>query len=119
MENPRKRLLVADDREDVANSIKEMLSPIYEVDIANSGSEVIQQCLLNQYYGLLIDVRFEDGMSGVEAAAIVRLHNKEIKIIIFSGYELSDSITRQIVEMGAQFMEKPLVLEAVQKKMGE
>ena len=48
MNNPRKRLLVADDREEVANSIKEMLGQIYDVDVATSGSEVIHQCALEQ-----------------------------------------------------------------------
>lgn len=114
----RYRLLVADDREEVATCIKDMLCPMYEVDVATSGSEVIYACSEVQYFGLLIDVSFEEGMSGVEAAAIVRSLDKEIRIIVFSGRESSDSIRRQIIEIGAQYMEKPLMLEHVRRNLG-
>lgn len=116
-EQLRKKLLVADDREDVAVAVQKMLSPFYDVDIATSGLEVRQKCLATNYYGLLIDVSFESGISGMETATLVRSTDKEIKIIVFSGYEYSDSVRRRVIEIGAQFMEKPLMLDAVQHKL--
>ena len=115
----RKKLLVADDREDVVNGLKGMLEQIYDVDTAMSGLEVMRKCQTTQYFGLLIDIRFDSGISGVEAAASVRATNKEIIIIVFSGYEYSDAIRRKVIEIGAQFMQKPLTLEAVQRRLGE
>jgi len=95
-----------------------MLTPYYDVDVASSGIEVLQLCEGFPYYGLLIDVDFGPGISGLEIAAALRSLNKEIRIIVFSAIDYSDAVRQQVVDLGAQFIEKPLSLDDVLEKLG-
>jgi CheY-like chemotaxis protein len=112
-----KRILIADDQEDIVRSIGEMLAPFYSVDTATAGSEVLLMCSRQTFDGLIIDVDFGPGMSGLEIASIVRSRDKNIKILIFSALDYSDPVRQQVVDIGAAFCEKPLGLEFVRKKL--
>ncbi len=113
-----RRVLVADDKEDILWGIQEMLAPYYQVDVATSGSEVLKLWDETSYYALIIDVSFGPGISGLEAASAIRAEDKEIRIIVFSAKEYSDAVRQQVVNLGAQFIEKPLVLSDVLEKLG-
>jgi|ERR1051325_1564777 DNA-binding NtrC family response regulator len=113
-----KRILVADDEEDILWSVRETLTPYYEVDVATSGSEVLQLWDENSYYALIIDVTFDQGVSGLETASAIRSEDKDIRIIVFSAKGYSDSVRQKVVNLGAQFIEKPLVLSDVLEKLG-
>lgn len=112
-----KRILVADDEINIVESIKEMLSPHFVVDIATTGIEVLRMCDKGSYGGLIIDIDFGPGISGLEIASIVREKNKKIKILIFSAVDYSDAIRQQAVDLGAVFCEKPLDLAMVLRIM--
>jgi CheY-like chemotaxis protein len=110
-----KKLLIADDEMDIVESIKEMLTPYYQVDTATAGFEVLQLCERERYEGLIIDVDFGPGISGLEVASILRTDNKDIKILIFSAIDYSDAVRQQVVDIGAVFCEKPLSLSFIRK----
>lgn len=114
-----KNVLVADDQPDVVRSIQDMLGPFYCVDVATSGSEVLQMCSCKTYDGLIIDVEFGPGVSGLEVSSIVRARDKEIRILIFSATDYSDAVRQQAVDIGAAFCEKPLSLQSVRKALDE
>jgi len=112
-----KRILIADDDRDIVESIQEMLSPYYAVDVATTGLEILQLCERETYEGLLVDVDFGPGMSGLEAASIVREQNKGIRILICSAVDYSDAVRQQAVDLGAVFCEKPLDLDFIRETL--
>lgn len=114
-----KRILVADDIPDLLSSLQAALSRDYDVDTATSGMEVIRKISENSFDGLIIDVDFKAGMTGLEAAEAVREIDPDVKIIIFSAYTYSDEDVRRAVELGATFKTKPLHIEDVHKYIGK
>jgi DNA-binding NtrC family response regulator len=112
------RLIVADDNEATLVSMKEMLSPYYEVDVAMSAIEVMRLYSSRPYRCLILDVTFHQGMSGLEIASRVRARDKEIDIIICSAVDYSEEVRRRVAEMNAQFIEKPVVLGELLEKLG-
>jgi CheY-like chemotaxis protein len=112
-----KRVLIADDRKDIVETIRDMLTPYYCVDIATAGLEVLYLCEQEVYEGLIIDVNFDNGVSGIEVASILRANDKAIKILIFSAIDYSDAVRQQVVDIGAVFCEKPLSLGFVRKTL--
>lgn len=110
-----KRILVADDRLDVVASIQEMLAPYFEVETATTGMHVLQLCEKHHFDGLIIDVEFPEGISGLETASRVRAANKEIKLLVFSATNYTDAVRQKVVDIGGVFCEKPLKLDFVRR----
>jgi len=102
-----------DDVPDILESLQRMLSSRYRVDTACTGSEVLHKCATEAYDALIIDVDLGPGISGLEVAALLRVHNKSIPILVFSAIEYSDAVRQQVVDLGAVFGEKPLALDFV------
>ncbi len=113
-----KKILIADDRSDIVESIKSMLLPLCDVDTATTGLDALVMFKKKEYDGLIIDVAFENGMNGLEIASKLRAKHKDLIILIFSATNYSDAIRQQAVDIGATFREKPLLLEDVQRVMG-
>ena len=111
------RVLVADDHEPTVMGLKRMLAPYYEVDTAMSAVEVMQLYNSRPYFCLVLDVTFEQGMSGLEMAALIRSRDPEIGIIICSGFNYSDDVLEQVAELDASFIEKPVVLDELLEKL--
>ena len=113
-----KRILVADDLKDVAESIRDMLEGFYDVEIVESGREVLQRCRKNYYDGLIIDVHFRNGgVDGLYTAEALRKTNKEIRILLFSAHDLSSPSVQRLLAIGATFRLKPLHLDDVRNVM--
>lgn len=113
----KKKIVIADDHLDTVQSMKEMLFPYCEVDTATTGLETLILFKAREYDGLIIDVAFEGGMSGLETASRLRSKHKGLKILIFSATNYSDADRQQAVDIGATFREKPLSLDDVRKIM--
>jgi CheY-like chemotaxis protein len=110
-----KKVLVADDKKDIVDSIKDMLDPYYQVSTATTGLEVLRLCKNENYDALILDVDFEHGINGLEVASMLRVNNKEIKILIFSAVDYSDEVRQQVIDVGALFCEKPLGIDLVHR----
>jgi CheY-like chemotaxis protein len=109
-----KRILIADDDQQILLSIKKMLAAYYEVDTAITAMETLEMLEKNRYDGLIIDVEFRSGMSGLETVALLREENyMDLKIIIFSATDYSNAVRQKAVELGAVFYEKPLRIEMI------
>lgn len=113
-----RRILVADDEKDILWGIKVMLSPYFRVDVATSGVEVMRMWDSVPYYALILDATFDQGVSGLEIASAIRAEDKEIRIIVFSAKNYSDTFRQSVVNLGAQFIAKPLALAEVLEKLG-
>jgi PAS domain S-box-containing protein len=82
------RILVVEDNEDLLEATSEMLTTFgYQVLCARNGAEAIQILESGQAIDLLFsDVVMPNGMNGIELAREARQHNKDIKILLTSGY---------------------------------
>ncbi len=110
----KKRILVADDDQQILLSIKHMLSPYYEIDVAMTAMEILDKLDKGRYDGLIIDVEFKSGMNGLETVAILREENyTDLKIIIFSATDYTNTVRQRAVELGAVFCEKPIKEELI------
>lgn len=114
------RILVADDVPSVLNSIVEALEVEgFEVDGVTSSTEAMYKCIDpdNHYDGLLIDIRFEQDMSGIDAAEAVRdyklANDEDIKIVIISAYDFDSE--EVLSQLGASFVRKPVDIDHIKR----
>jgi CheY-like chemotaxis protein len=79
---------VVEDNEDLLEATSEMLTTFgYQVLCARNGAEAIQILESGQEIELLFsDVVMPNGMNGVELAREARQRNKDIKVLLTSGY---------------------------------
>jgi signal transduction histidine kinase/HAMP domain-containing protein len=82
------RILVVEDNEDLLEATSEMLTTFgYTVLCARDGAEAIRMFENGQEFDLLFsDVVMPNGMNGVELAREARQRNKDIKVLLTSGY---------------------------------
>jgi signal transduction histidine kinase/HAMP domain-containing protein len=82
------QILVVEDNEDLLEATSEMLTTLgYQVLCVRNGAEAIQILESNQEVQLLFsDVMMPNGMNGVELAREARQRNKNIKVLLTSGY---------------------------------
>jgi DNA-binding response OmpR family regulator len=115
-----KYVLIADDEDELAQSIRNALGSQFKVDIVNSGLEVIklykEKKKANEPYdALILDVNFAAGINGLEVADLIRKGDPEIRILIFSAYDYSDVVRQRALDIGAEFRPKPLDPEEIYK----
>jgi DNA-binding response OmpR family regulator len=114
-----KNILVADDNIEIVESVKKMLKPFYNVDVATTGIEVLDWFEKKDYYGLIIDVDFQHGINGLEIASRLRTRHKKLKILVFSATDYSDRVRQRVIDIGAVFSEKPLGLDFILRVMDD
>lgn len=103
------KILLADDELGVISSLKDLLIENgYFVDIAMSGFDVIKMHQTNKYDALIIDVDFQDGINGIEASNYVRDKDKKIKIIVITAYANTQLTRHAVLEIGGNFLIKPI-----------
>ena len=92
------KVIVADDNEDIRNSIAHVISRLYdaEVDTVSDGSSLIERVRGNVYSLVLTDNQMP-GTRGLAAIRKIRKFNQEVPI-----YMLSESgVREQALELGA------------------
>lgn len=97
------RLLIADDKAEIRNSLKLMLSTydhIEVVGIAENGLEALSMTHIYEPEVILLDIEMPK-MNGIEAAKLIREEIPETKVLIFSAFDTPDYI-KQIFLSRAQ-----------------
>jgi DNA-binding NtrC family response regulator len=108
-----KKILIADDNDSILESLKQMFAPYYEVDLASTGIEIYQMCETTNYDGLLVDIDFGPGISGLTVAEAVHEMNQMTKIVVFSAKSPSNATLQLISNLDARFCEKPIQVDAI------
>jgi signal transduction histidine kinase/CheY-like chemotaxis protein len=82
------RILVVEDNEDLLEATSAMLTTFgYQVLCARNGEEAIEILKSGQEFEVLFsDVVMPNGMNGVELAREARLLNKDLRVLLTSGY---------------------------------
>ena len=112
-------ILLVDDDKNLLNNLKKLLQDIYSynIDISTTCLGAIIQHTENNYDVLIIDFDFGDDMNGIEVATLIRNTDKEIKIIIFSAYDIGILGSQTIQSIGATFLQKPIDHEILNKNI--
>ena len=98
----------------VLDTLKELLEVIgVDVLTARSGSEAINICKQHPDLDkILLDVRME-GLSGLEAAKIIREEGIEVQITFMSGDESGNTRMQAIQDENHPFLRKPISLASL------
>jgi signal transduction histidine kinase/CheY-like chemotaxis protein/HAMP domain-containing protein len=82
------RILMVEDNEDVLEVTSAMLTSLgYRITCVRNGPEAIQIFESGEEFELLLsDIAMPNGVSGVELAREARRRNKDIKVLLMSGY---------------------------------
>jgi len=106
-----KRILLVDDDETITTSFQLVLQREgYQVDTASTGRQAIEKIGEAKYHLVILDVKLPD-ILGTEVAGKIRSQNKEIRLVITTGYpDLADSI--EAIDIGIEeILLKPINVE--------
>ena len=107
------KILVVDDDQEVRSIVAEFLEDLgYEVLQARGGDEALDLHARTANLRMIItDVRMPD-MSGIELAALATQRQRDLKIILISGYFVSQQVERR-------FLPKPFRMKDLEAAVRE
>lgn len=109
MEDPKKRILIVDDEEDLTWSLSRRLGKdirSWEIHCANSGHHALEVLSHNQIDLLVTDLRMP-GIDGIELVSRVREHYPETPVIIMTAHGTVE-VRQALDEIGIKgYIEKP------------
>ena len=114
-------ILVVDDEISVANVTKDMLQSLgYGVSVVGSGQEAVATYAKNkQKINLIILDMIMPGMSGRQTFKSLLDINRNIKVILASGYSIEDK-AQYLMESGCRgFVQKPFTIQNLSRKVRE
>lgn len=113
------RVLIVDDEEDFANVVAQrMRDRGFAVDVAHSGPDGIKQIQSASYDAVLLDLAMP-GMGGMETMKAMLEHDKDLQIIILTGYGSVQRGVEAVKEGATDFLEKPADIDTVAGKVTE
>jgi DNA-binding NtrC family response regulator len=113
------KVLVVDDEIEFANVIAErMRGRGYEVDTANSGADGMEKIKEKAYDAVLLDLSMP-GLDGMETMKRMLDHDKQLQIIILTGYGSVQKGVEAVKQGAADFLEKPADIDALTGKIDE
>jgi len=96
-----KRILLVDDDDTITTSFQLVLQREgYQVDTASTGRQALEKIGEAKYHLVILDVKLPD-ILGTEVAGKIRSQDKEIRLVITTGYpDLADSI--EAIDIGIE-----------------
>jgi DNA-binding NtrC family response regulator len=103
------RILVVDDEKPILELLCEVLHDHgFNVETANNGAQAIE-AFQNNPHDLVISDLIMPGMSGLEVISTIKRLDKEVEVIILSGYATIDNAVKALRDYNAfDFLTKPL-----------
>ena len=125
-ENPSKegaiegegKVLIVDDDESIREVACLLLETLgYIVTTVRSGEEAIELCKRESFDAVIMDLTIPGGMGGKDAAREIRQFDKDIKLIVSSGYS-NDPVMSRFRDFGFNgVLMKPYKIERVSETM--
>lgn len=114
----RKRILVVDDNEDLADGLSELMEMQgYEVDVAFTGNAATEMAAEKNYDFIFVDIGLPD-INGVECAARIREGGSRAQVLFMTGYSAADIPERISEVRGAELLIKPLDPNRILDRIG-
>jgi len=114
------KILICDDEEGVRESLKLILSDKYELLFAENAEEAVKitKSSPDKIKLVLLDIKMPK-RSGLEALKEIKSYNKDMDVIIITGYQSVETAAEAIRQGAVNYIVKPFesksVLEAVKK----
>jgi CheY-like chemotaxis protein len=111
-------ILIVEDERLVARDLERRLSRLGYTVVAQvaSGPEAIQQTLAHRPDLVLMDIRLQGEMDGIEAAGFIRTH-LNIRVVYMSAYVDQATLTRAQATHPAAFLTKPFSESILQQTL--
>jgi DNA-binding response OmpR family regulator len=110
----KKRILLVDDDEDIAEALHLLLSEHYSVDIVANGAEALQRVHDNDYDAIVLDLM----MPVMDGAALKQRLDEEsvqVPVLLMSS---TTELPQRAAELGVDdFIAKPLDLGALERRL--
>ena len=109
------RIIIADDQVLLRQSIGQLISideEISVVDMVGTGKEAIKACDVHQPDMVLMDIEMPE-MDGIAALKHIKLHYKNIKVIMLTTFEDVDNIVESIIADADGYMIKDIGCDAL------
>jgi CheY-like chemotaxis protein len=113
-------ILIVEDERLVARDLELRLRRLgyTVVALVGSGFEAIQQALAHRPDLVLMDIRLQGEMDGIEAAGFIRTH-LNIRVVFMSAYVDQTTLTRAQATHPAAFLTKPYSDSSLQRMLQE
>lgn len=119
MQTDRQRVLVVDDEYGPRESIAFTLGTEFDVETAERASEALSLIERNTYAVIILDIRMPE-MDGIKALAKIRELDREVAVVMLTGYGTLLTAQQAMVGGANQYLRKPPdieeLLEAVRKQ---
>ncbi len=124
-EGKKKRILLMDDDEFIRDVVSDQISFLgYEIELAEDGREAIELYKKRKEEGkpfdlIIMDLTIKGGMGGEEAVAEIRKLNKDLPVVVSTGYS-DDDIVRNYKSYGfSGVLTKPFKMNELKKLIEE
>ncbi len=123
MENnfTKKKILYVDDDPQSRLLVKYLIGKHYNLTICNSAEEALQVLQHETFDLILLDIRLEGGMSGIELLAKIRTlpHHNETPVVAVTAFAFEED-KKYIMSSGfTDYIAKPINLEQFKHKVRE
>lgn len=110
------RVLIIDDNQHVAQSLRRGLRPVYAVDVALNGQQGVQLAESTPYDVILLDLNLPD-ISGEDVCSSLRFNGVKAPILVLTGRDVvQDKV--ELLDLGADdYITKPFSLEEVKARI--
>lgn len=116
MKKQNKKFLVIDDELFVAESLKNFLRRHgFGVDISHLYEDALKKVEENKYDVILLDINLNSDNDGLDILKKVKEINPETIVIVVTGYDTGENITRAKELNADAFLHKPLMTETLEK----
>ncbi len=106
--------LIVDDEKNTLKMLSQGLKMRgYQVLVAANGEEALQQCIKSDVDIVLLDIRMENGMDGVQTLVKLRERHPELNVVMMSAQQDIDIAVRTM-ELGAKrYITKPISIDKI------
>lgn len=111
----KKSILIVDDDHSVCKTTARLLSTAYSTSTASSGKEALDILNRKQQFDLILMDMMMPGIDGLELLKKLRTQNKEIAVIMMSGFFTIDSAIVASNYGAKAYITKPFDLEELNK----
>ena len=118
----KKRALLVDDVPEYTHTLEIFLEEVFDVDKAHSFEEAVEFLRENSYDLVITDIRLnevEKDSKGLNIIQIVKEKNRNIPVIVISGYKDLGFAVEALSRGAAYFIEKPINIKQFKKILKE